>query len=199
MIALLLERALSDQAFAEGDLARQGLALALRVAREQLELRVAAAVVGDVERGLLRVHQRRQFAQDQSGNRDEVAMALQHAREPREVRLQPVLLGVLARGVLEVADHLVDVVLQRGHLAQRLDRDRARQVALGHRGRHFRDRAHLGGEVRRQPVHVLRQLPPRCRRRPEHGPARRVFLRCRPRAPRWSPGRRRSRACRSCC
>ena len=67
---LLLERALPDQALAEGDLARQGLALALRVAREQLELRVAGAVVRDVERGLLRVNQGGQFTQDQSGNRD---------------------------------------------------------------------------------------------------------------------------------
>ena len=87
-------------------------------------------------------------------------MPLQHAGEAREVRLQPVLLGVLARGVLEVADHLVDVVLQRGHLALRFHRNRARQVALGHRGGHFGDRAHLRGEVRRQPVHVLGQIAP---------------------------------------
>ena len=180
------------------DLARQGLALALRVARQQLELRVAAAMVRDVERGLLRVHQRRQLAQDQPGHRDQVAMALQHAGEPREVGLQPVLLGVLARGVLEVADHLVDVVLQRGHLALRFHRDRARQVALGHRGRDFGDRAHLGGEVRREPVHVLGQVPPQAggARHPRL-PAELAFD-CRLRAPRWSPGRRRSRACRSC-
>src|SRR6185295_16170498 len=93
-------------------------------------------------------------------------MALQHAREPREVRLQPVLLGVLARGVLQVADHLVEVFLQRGHLALRFDRDRARQVALGHRGRHLGDRAHLRGEVGGEPVHVVGEVVPGSRRAP---------------------------------
>src|SRR5678816_4953514 len=92
-----------DQALAEGDLARQALAVALGVAGEQLELRVAAPVVGHVEGGLLSIHQGRQLAQYQSGNSDEVAMPLQHAREAREVRLEPVLLGVLARGVLELS------------------------------------------------------------------------------------------------
>src|SRR3954469_1625964 len=90
-------------------------------------------------------------------------MPLKHAGEAREMRLQPVLLGVLARGVLEVADHLVDVVLQRGYFAARLDRDRAREVALGHGGGHFRNGSYLRGEVGRQAVHVVGQVLPQAR------------------------------------
>ena len=117
-----------------------------------------------VELGLLRADHRRQLGQDHLADRLEVALALQHAAELGEVGLQPVLLGVLLRGVLEVADHLVDGVLERRHLALRLDRDRARQVALRHRHRHLRDRAHLSRQVRRELVHVLGQVLPGARR-----------------------------------
>ena len=94
----------------------------------------------------------------------QVALALQHAREAREIGLQPVLLGVLQRLILQVADHLVDVVLERGDLAGRLHADRARQVALGHRGRHFGDGAHLGGQVGGELVDVVGEVAPQAGR-----------------------------------
>ena len=125
-------------------------------------------------------------------HRDQVALALHHAAELGEVGLQPVLLGVaLGRGA-QVADHRVDVVLEVGHFAARVDLDRARQVALGHRGRHFGDRAHLRGEVRREQVHVGGQVLPGAGGARHVAPGRRGGLRRRLRAPPSSPGRRRS-------
>ena len=129
----------------------------------------------------------------------QIALALHHAAELREVRLQPVLLGVALGRRAQVADHRVDVVLEFGHFAARVDLDRARQVALRHGGRHFRDRAHLGREVRREQVHVRGQVLPGARGAGHVAPGRRGALRRPPRAPPSSPGRRTSRACRSCC
>ena len=77
-----------------------------------------------------------------------------------QVRLEPVLLGILLGRVLQVANHLVDVVLQRGDFARRFDGDRTRQIALRHGRRHFRDGAHLSRQVCRELVHVVRQIPP---------------------------------------
>ena len=94
-------------------------------------------------------------------DRLQVALALHQARDPREVRLQPVLLGVLLRRLAQVGDHLVDAVLELGDLAGGLDRDLAREVALGHRGGDLGDRAHLRREVRRELVDVLGQAAPR--------------------------------------
>ena len=90
----------------------------------------------------------------------QVALTLHHAAELREVGLQPVLLGVALGGDPQIADHRVDVVLELGHLAARLDLNRARQVALRHRGRHFGDGAHLGRQVRGEQVHVGGQVLP---------------------------------------
>ena len=64
----------------------------------------------------------------------------------------------------EVVDHRVDVVLEVGDLAARLDLNRARQVALRHGRRDLGDGAHLIGEVRREQVHVARQVLPRAGR-----------------------------------
>ena len=91
---------------------------------------------------------------------DEIALALQHVGEAREVGLQPVLLGVALGGEPQVADHRVDVVFELGHFAARIDLNRPGQVALGHRGRHLGDRAHLGGQVRGQQVHVAGEILP---------------------------------------
>ena len=93
-------------------------------------------------------------------DRDEIALALQHAGEAGEVGLQPVLLGVAVGREPQVVDHRVDVVLELGHLAARVDLDRARQVALGHRRRHLGDGAHLGRQVRGEQVHVAGQVLP---------------------------------------
>ena len=108
----------------------------------------------------MRIDQRREFGQQRVAQGHQVALALHHAAELGEVGLQPVLLGVALRRVTEVVDHRVDVVLELGHFAARLDLDRTRQVALGHRGGHFGDGAHLGGEIRRQHVHVGDQVLP---------------------------------------
>ena len=66
----------------------------------------------------------------------------------------------LMRRVLQVADHLVDVVLQRGHFALRLHLNRPREVAFGHGRGHFRDGAHLGGEIRRELIDVIGEIFP---------------------------------------
>jgi hypothetical protein len=117
-----------------------------------------------VDHPMLRLDERREFGQQHPADRREVALALQHVGEPGKVRLQPVLLRILIGGQPEVADHRVDVVLELGHLAARIDLDRARQVTLGHRGRDFRDGANLRGEVRGQEVHVVREVLPGARR-----------------------------------
>ena len=90
----------------------------------------------------------------------EVALALEHAGEALEVRLQPVLLGVLAHRLAQVADHLVEHVLEDRDLAARVDAHLPRQVALGHRRGHLGDRAHLVGEVRRELVDVVGEVLP---------------------------------------
>ena len=161
---LLLDRALADESLAELDLLAVDLLAARRVAREQLEARRTTRRAQHVELGLLRADHRRELGQDQLADGDEVLLALQHARELREVGLQPVLLGVLLRRVLQVADHLVDRVLQRGDFALRFDGDRTRQVALRHRGRDLGNRAHLRCQIRREVVDVLGQALPRSRR-----------------------------------
>ena len=130
------------------------------VARDQLELGVLLLALGDVEDAVLGVHQRRQLGHDQVRDGGEVALALEHAREAGEVGLEPILLRILQGLLLEVADHLVDIVLERRHLARRFHRDRAGEVALGHGGRHVGDRANLVGEVRRELVHVVGEIAP---------------------------------------
>jgi hypothetical protein len=51
---------------------------------------------------------------------------LHHARELRQVRLQPILLLVAFRRLAQVADHLVDVLLELIELTLRLDGDLSR-------------------------------------------------------------------------
>ncbi len=121
--ARLLVRALADQALAQAELVREMLAVVEGIARGKRQDRVAFLVaVGDVEHAVLRVHQRRQLREHHVRHGRKIALALQHAGEPREVGLQPVLLGVLLRLIAQIADHLVDVVFQRGHFAQALPR-----------------------------------------------------------------------------
>ena len=106
----------------------------------------------------------------------EIALALQHAGEPCQVRLEPVLLGVAVGRQPQVVDHRVDVVFELGHLAAGLDLDRPRQVALGHGGRDFGDRAHLVGEIGRR-------AGSRCRSGPSTCPAAPGTLACPPSRP----------------
>ena len=138
--------------------------LPLLVAVARLELQLGLAAVGGgahrVEDSVLGGDERRQFREDHARHVAEVVLALEHAGEELAVRLQPVLLDVLPRRLPEVADHLVERVLQDGDLAARLHGDLPRQVALGDRGGHFRDRTHLVGEVGGELVDVVGQVLP---------------------------------------
>ena len=127
--------------------------------REQLEERRVAGLdlIDDAE---LRIDQRRQFREQHAPDGLQVALALQHVGEAREVGLEPVLLGVAVGREPQVVDHRVDVVFELGDFAARIDLNRPRQVALGHGGRHFGDRAHLRGQVRGEQVHVAGQILP---------------------------------------
>ena len=109
---------------------------------------------------MLRRHERRELREDHVRHVVEIALALEHAREPLEVRLQPVLLDVLARGLAQVADHLVELVLQDRDFAAGLDAHLPGEVALGHRGGDVGDGAHLVGEVGGQLVHVVGEVLP---------------------------------------
>ena len=113
---------------------------------------------------MLRLDQRRQFGEQHAAHGRQIALPLQHVRETGEVGLEPVLLGVAIGREAQIADHGVDVVLELRDLAARLDLYRPGQIALGHRGRHLGDGAHLGGQIRRQQVHVAGQVLPGSRR-----------------------------------
>ena len=138
------------------------LALLEPVAGLELQHRLAAVVrIGErVEHPVLGRHQRRQLGQDHVGHGRQVALALEHPGEPLEVGLQPVLLLVLAHRLAQVADHLVEQVLEHRDLAAGLHANLTREVALGHGGGHFRDRADLIGQVGRQLVDVVGQVLP---------------------------------------
>ena len=141
---------LADQPLAQAELAPQFVVALGAVARDELEPGLLLLALGDVEDAILGVHQRRELGHDQVRDGGEVALALEHAREAGEVGLEPILLRILERLLLQIADHLVDRVLERRHLARGLDRDRAGEVALGHRGRDVGDRADLVGQVARR-------------------------------------------------
>ena len=61
---------------------------------------------------------------------------------------------------VELIHHGVDGVLQLQNLAAHVHRDLARQVAVGHRGGHFRDVADLGGQVAGHGVDAVGQILP---------------------------------------
>ena len=65
--------------------------------------------------------------------------------------------------VAQRVGHRVDRLGQRRDLALGLDRHLLLQVAARDRRRHVRDLAHLIGQVRRHPVHGVRQVLPRAR------------------------------------
>ena len=113
-----------------------------------------------VEDTVLSGDERRQLGQHHVRHGGHVPLPLKHPREALEIRLQPVLLGVLSRGLEEVANHLVELVLQHGDLAAGLHADLPRQVSLGDRCRHIRDRTHLVGQVRRQLIDIIGQVLP---------------------------------------
>ena len=61
---------------------------------------------------------------------------------------------------VELIDHRVDGVLQLEDLALHVDGDLLRQVAVGDRGRHLGDVAHLAGQVAGHQVDVVGQVLP---------------------------------------
>src|SRR5688572_23327738 len=67
---------------------------------------------------------------------------------------------VLGREAVELVHHRIDGVLECQDLAFDLHGDLARQVALGHRGGHLRDVAHLAREIRGHRVHGVGQILP---------------------------------------
>ena len=85
---------------------------------------------------------------------------MQHVGEFGEIGLQPILLGIAVGGEPQVIDHRIDIVFELGHFAARVHLNRARQVALGHRGGHLGDGAHLRGQVRRKQIDVAGQILP---------------------------------------
>ena len=130
------------------------------IGRQQIEAVLLLLALHLIDDALVGVDQRRQFGEQQPADRRQIALALQHVGEFREVGLQPILLGVAVGGEPQVVDHRIDVVFELGHFAARFDLDRARQVALGHRGRHFGDGAHLRGQVGGKQVDVAGQVLP---------------------------------------
>ena len=189
--------ALADQPFAHPQPLRDGRRL-----RRRHRPRAAAgrpSAFGQVDDALLRVDQRRQLGQQHAADGRQIALALQHAGEPGEVGLQPVLLGVAVGREPQVVDHRVDVVFELGDLAARVDLDRPRQVALGHRGRDLGDGAHLRRQVGGQQVDVAGQVLPGAGRAGHVRLAAEAALDADLARHASSPDRRRSRACRSCC
>ena len=136
------------------------------VARQKTEPHRLMARIEHVKNRTLRRDDGRQLGQDETADGVQVLLSLQHPAELGEVRLEPVLFGVLLRGVAQVADHFVDRVFEGGDFALSFDGHRARQVALGDRGRHFRDRTYLCREVSGELIDVFGQpLPRACRAR----------------------------------
>ena len=107
-----------------------------------------------------RRHEWSEFGKDHVRHGREVPLTLKHPGKALEVGLQPVLLRVLPRRFAEVADHLVELVLQHGDLAARLDAHLPREIALGDRGRDLGDCAHLTGQIGGQLVDVVGQVLP---------------------------------------
>ena len=67
--AFFFQRGLADQAFAQLEGCFTPFASAVRVAGEQLELRLAVGVVHDIEDAVLRGDDRRQFGKNQFADR----------------------------------------------------------------------------------------------------------------------------------
>ena len=109
---------------------------------------------------MVRGDDRRHLAHQEPRDGLLVSLALEHPGEAGEVRIEPILGGVPLGRLSEVADHLVDVVLEVRDLARRLDIDRARQVALRDGRRDVCDRAELRRQRLGELVHVVGQALP---------------------------------------
>ena len=166
--APFLQPALSHQTLAHSELSGNEAVVARSVSGEQFQRPAVVAQIaegigggiGYVEAPVLRPHQRSEFRKQQFRNRHQIALTLQHPGEFGDVRLEPVLIGILARGFGKVHDHFVDVIFQRGDLAQSLHGNRTSQVALGDSRRDIRDRTHLSCEVGGELIDVVGKIAP---------------------------------------
>ena len=153
---------MADEAFAQAE--GGGELSALLVAVAGLELQDPFGAIGRagdrVEDAVLGRYQGGQLGEDHVRDVRQVVLALEHAGDAFPVRLQPVLLDVLPGGLAQVADHLVQGVLERGDLAARLHPDLTGEVAVGHGGGHVGDGPDLVGQVGGQLVHVVGQVLP---------------------------------------
>ena len=61
---------------------------------------------------------------------------------------------------IELIDHRVDGVFEFEDFAFDVDGDLLRQIARGHRGRHFGDVSHLAGQVAGHGIHVIGKVLP---------------------------------------
>ena len=157
---ILLQSTLPHQTLTECEVGGKRFSLAVGVTPEEFQTTLPSISLGNVEDAVLHFDKGGEFGEDDLGDRHQVLLSLQQPGQLRQVRLQPVLLGVDPRGILQVPDHLVDVVLQIGHLAGSLDGDLLRQVTIGNRSRHLRDRTDLCGQVCCKPVDVVGQVAP---------------------------------------
>src|SRR5437762_2744922 len=123
-------------------------------------MRIAVAPFHLIDGAVLRAHQGRQLREQHLADRRQIPLALHHAGEPCQVGLQPVLLGVLIRGRAKVLDHGIDVVFELGHCAAGIHLNGTSEIALRNSGRHIGNGAHLSRKVRRQQVHVIREVFP---------------------------------------
>src|SRR5262249_35040364 len=80
----------------------------------------------------------------------ELALGAHFARYARHFRGERV----------ELVDHAVDGVLQVEDFAAHVDGDLLRQIAVGDRGGHLGDVAHLAGEIAGHHVHAVGQVLP---------------------------------------
>src|SRR6185437_6810245 len=156
----LFHSALSDEAFAEREIFAMAVFAVIGIGREQNHL-LGVFRLHAIDDDLLRINEWREFREQQTPDSREIALALQHTGESSEVGFQPVLLGVAVGGEAQIVNHRVDVVFEFSNFAARLNLNRARQVALGHGGGDFGNRAHLVGEVIGEQVDVAGEVLPR--------------------------------------
>src|SRR5882757_10799780 len=113
-----------------------------------------------INRAVVGAGQRTELTLQRAADSAEVPLPLKHSGEFCEVCLEPILLTIALSRFAQVGNHRIDVVFQIGHFAACLDLDGTREVTLGHRRGHLRDRTNLAGEVRSKQVDVSSQVLP---------------------------------------
>src|SRR5258708_36710418 len=130
------------------------------VAVQKAEITIYLGPTEMIKRAVVDAVQRSELAQQHPAYRAEVPLPLKHSGEFCEVCLEPILLTIALGRFAQIGNHRIDVVFQIGHFAACLDLDGTREVTLGHRRGHLRDRTNLAGEVRSKQVDVSSQVLP---------------------------------------